>query len=57
MKQEKEQIVDKLKKIIANAKEYESSSMDDDFLCYDYLLTGIEELLKELKDGQIFSNI
>ena len=51
MEQEKEQIVDKLKKIIANAKEYESSSMDDDFLCYDYLMTNIKELLKELKDG------
>ena len=44
-----EQIINNLEKIIANAKKYESCSMDDDALCYDYLMTGVEKLLKELK--------
>ena len=43
------QIINNLEKIIANAKKYESCSMDGDAQCYDYLLTGVEELLKELK--------
>ena len=42
-----EQLIDKLKKIVANAKEYESSSMDDDPLCYDYLMSAVEKLLNE----------
>lgn len=46
----KEQIINKLKEIIAKAKEYESSSMDDDVLCYDYLMTGVEELLQETSE-------
>ena len=45
-----EQMINNLKKIIAKAKEYESSSMDDDVLCYDYLMTDVEELLKELSN-------
>ena len=47
-----EQMIFSLETIIANAKEYESSSMDDDFLCYDYLLTDVEDLLKELRNDQ-----
>tara|TARA_R100000353_G_C6422429_1_gene173592 strand:- start:367 stop:513 length:147 start_codon:yes stop_codon:yes gene_type:complete len=46
----KEQIINKLKEIMANAKEYESSSMDDDFLCYDHLMTDIEKLLQETSE-------
>ena len=45
-----EQMINKLKKIIANAKEYECCSMDGDAQCYDYLMTGVEELLKELSN-------
>ena len=47
----KEEVINKLKEIIANAKEYQSSSMDDDFLCYDHLMTGLEELLKQEEWG------
>ena len=42
----KEQIINRLKKIIAKAKRYESCSMDGDAQCYDYLMTDIEEILK-----------
>ena len=46
----KEQIINKLKEIMAKAKEYESTSMDDDFMCYDYLMTDIEKLLEETSE-------